>query len=110
MGCYQIVISGDNRGSDLLFVLLVCNCNYITKGGEMQLHSPAFPRVFINSPHDKLEAVKLSLILIPDFCRYVIVWRCNDCSVFQYNHHTVHIFIYINLLDIQAGKITRIIE
>ena len=42
MGCYQIVISGDNGGSGLLFVLLVCDCNYITKGGEMQLYSSAF--------------------------------------------------------------------
>ena len=42
MGCYQFVISGDNRGSGLLFVLLVCDFYDSTKGGEMQLHSPPF--------------------------------------------------------------------
>jgi len=26
MGCYQIVISGDNGREGLLFVLLVCDC------------------------------------------------------------------------------------
>ena len=40
MGCYQIVISGDNGREGLLFVLLVCNFYGSTKGGEMQLHSP----------------------------------------------------------------------
>ena len=38
------VITG---GSCWLFVLLVCDCNYITKGGEMQPHSPAFFKSFI---------------------------------------------------------------
>ena len=33
----------------LLFVLLVCNCNYITKTVEIQLHLPYLPKVFINS-------------------------------------------------------------
>ena len=42
MGCYQIVINGDNGSADLLFVLLVCGFYNSTKGGEMQLHFPAF--------------------------------------------------------------------
>lgn len=48
MGCYQFVISSDNKGVASLFVLLVYECNYITKGMEMQPHFHAFPRVFIN--------------------------------------------------------------
>ena len=60
MGCYQIVISADNRGSSLLFVLLVCECNYITKCGEMQPHSPSFSKVFINRKlPDRFEFVLL---------------------------------------------------
>ena len=47
MGCYQIVISSDNGVEDLLFVLLVYNCNYITKRREMQPHFPPFSESFI---------------------------------------------------------------
>ena len=36
MGCYQIVISGDNGREGLFFVLLVCDFYDSTKGEEMQ--------------------------------------------------------------------------
>lgn len=50
--CYQMVITTDNKllsvviagVKGLLFVLLVCGCNYITKSGGMQPYSPPFLR------------------------------------------------------------------
>ena len=47
MGCYQIVISGDNGGSGLQFVLPVCDFNDSTKGREMQPHPPSFTEVSV---------------------------------------------------------------
>ena len=38
MGCYQIVISGDNGREGLLFVLLVCDFNDSTNGEKVQSH------------------------------------------------------------------------
>jgi len=58
----------------------------------------------------KQEVLELFLIRFPNLCGYVIVWRCDNSPIFQYHHHMVHIFIYINHFYIKSGKITSIIE
>lgn len=73
MGCYQIVISGDNGREGLLFVLLVCDCNYITKDERMQPHSPS--RLFPNRSSQSISKIEQ------------LVMSCQIFNIFRKKFH-----------------------
>ena len=38
----------------------------------------------------------------------IIIFRCNQCSIFQHDHHAAHIFVYVDRLHIKLRKIACI--